>query len=337
MVTQATYIEYLLSTPRNYTCTHLAEHLPQVSHDQVNRFLRRNSFSPTQLRELVLPLLQDSPEAFLLVDDSVQDKRYSRLIEVAKRPYSGNEHGLVTGICLVNLVHSSGQAGDFLPLDYRVYAPELDGLTKNEHFQHMFAQVVAEDKIQARTLLFDAWYSGSTNLKLIHRAGWTFFTTLKSNRLVSRSKETGYQALADVTPPPGGWSTGLEVRLHKVPFAVRLFKLVASNGDIEWVVTNNFAFTLTQPMVEATTRTRWQVEEFHRSFKQLTGAEKCQCRRAQAQRNHLACCYLAWVSLRQFARHTAQTLYQAHQQQWAPYLRQLLAKPLIPALLPTSA
>ena len=242
MVTQATYIEYLLSTPRNYTCTHLAEHLPQVSHDQVNRFLRRNSFSPTQLRELVLPLLQDSPEAFLLVDDSVQDKRYSRLIEVAKRQYSGNEHGLVTGICLVNLVHRSGQAGDFLPLDYRVYAPELDGLTKNEHFQHMFAQVVAEDKIQARTLLFDAWYSGSTNLKLIHRAGWTFFTTLKSNRLVSRSKETGYQALADVTPPPGGWSTGLEVRLHKVPFAVRLFKLVASNGDIEWVVTNKFAF-----------------------------------------------------------------------------------------------
>ena len=337
MVTQATYIEYLLSTPRNYTCTHLAEHLSAVSHDQVNRFLRRSSFAPSQLRELVMPLLTDSPDAFLLLDDSVQDKRYSRFIEVAKRQYSGNEHGLVTGICLVNLVHSSGQAGDFLPLDYRVYAPELDGVTKNEHFRAMFAQVLAEDKIKARTLLFDAWYSGSDNLKLIHRAGWTFFTTLKSNRLVSASKETGYQALLDVAPPPGGWSTGLEVRLNKVPFAVRLFKLVASNGDIEWVVTNNFAFTLTQQLVEATTRVRWQVEEFHRSFKQLTGAEKCQCRRAQAQRNHLACCYLAWVSLRQFAQQTAQTIYQAHRQQWAPYLRQLLAKPLIPALLPTSA
>ncbi|AMR29580.1 transposase [Hymenobacter psoromatis] len=299
--------------------------------------MRRSSFSPTQLRELVLPLLSDSPEAFLFVDDSVQDKRYSRFIEVAKRQYSGAAHGLVTGICLVNLVHSSGEAGDFLPLDYRVYAPQQDALSKNEHFQAMFAHVVAEDKIQARTLLFDAWYSGSENLKRIHRAGWTFFTTLKSNRLVSANKETGYQALDAVDPPPGGWSTGLEVRLKQVPFAVRLFKLVAANGDIEWVVTNNFAFTLTQQLVEVTTRTRWQVEEFHRSFKQLTGAEKCQCRRAQAQRNHLACCYLAWVSLRQFARQTAQTLYQAHQQQWAPYLRQLLAKPLIPALIPTSA
>ena len=46
---------------------------------------------------------------------------------------------------------------------------------------------------------------------------------------------------------------------------------------------------------------------------------------------------LSWVSLREFARQTAQTIYQAHQQQWAPYLRQLLAKPLIPALLPTTA
>ena len=102
-------------------------------------------------------------------------------------------------------------------------------------------------------------------------------------------------------------------------------------------MTNNFAFTLTQQLVEATTRTRWQVEEFHRSFKQLTGAEKCQCRKASAQRNHLTCCYLAWVSLRQFALRAAQTVYQAHQQQWAPYLRQLLQNPTIPALLPVSA
>ena len=70
-----------------------------------------------------------------------------------------------------------------------------------------------------------------------------------------------------------------------------------------------FAFTLTQQLVEATTRTRWQVEEFHRSFKQLTGAEKYQCRKASAQRNRLTYCYLVWVSLRQFALQSAQTVY----------------------------
>ena len=122
-----------------------------------------------------------------------------------------------------------------------------------------------------------------------------------------------------------------------MPFAVRLFKLVATDRSIEWVVTNHLAAHLTREMVIDAVQVRWQVEEFHRSFKQLTGSEKCPCRKAQSQRNHLTCCYLAWVSLRQFARHTAQTIYQAHQQQWAPYLRQLLREPLIPALLPISA
>ena len=157
MLTQTAYIEYLLSTPTNYTCTHLAAHLPDISHDQVNRFLRTSTLPVNQLRELVLPLLCDSPEAFLLVDDRVQDKRYSRFIDVAKRPYAGNAHGMVTGIGLVNLVHSSGEAGAFLPLDYRVYAPDHDGQTKNDHFLAMFDQVVAEDNLLARTILFDSW------------------------------------------------------------------------------------------------------------------------------------------------------------------------------------
>ena len=43
MLTQTTYIECLLSTPTNYTCTHLAAHLPDVSHDQVNQFLRTST------------------------------------------------------------------------------------------------------------------------------------------------------------------------------------------------------------------------------------------------------------------------------------------------------
>jgi len=333
MLTQAAYIEYLLSTPTNYTCTHLAAHLPDASPDQVNRFLRNSRLPVRRLRALVQPLLHDSPEAFLLVDDSVQDKQYRRFSEVAKRQYSGNARGLLTGIGLVNRVHSSGQAGDFLPLDYRLYAPEEDQLTKNDHFLAMFDQVVAEGQVLARTILFDSWYAGSTNLKRIHRAGWAFFTTLKTNRLVRLSKASGDQGLDTLAPPPQGWSRGLAVRLKEVPFGVKRFKLVATNGDTEWGITNHLAAHLTREMVIDAVQVRWQVEAFHRSFKQLTGAEKCQCRQANAQRNHLACGYLAWVSLRQHARRIGQTIYQAHQQQWAPYLRQLLQKPLIQALV----
>ena len=45
MLTQRLYIDFLLNIPRNYKRTHLAVHLPEVSHDQVHRLLRDNTFS----------------------------------------------------------------------------------------------------------------------------------------------------------------------------------------------------------------------------------------------------------------------------------------------------
>ena len=56
------------------------------------------------------PLLRDSPEAFLLMPDIVQDKRCSRFIDVARRSYSSNAHSMVTGVGLANLVYSSRKA-----------------------------------------------------------------------------------------------------------------------------------------------------------------------------------------------------------------------------------
>ena len=334
MINEADYINYLICSQRNYTCTHLADHLPGISHDQVNRFLANSALDSSQLRELVAPLLTDVSGGFLLVDDSVQDKGYSKFIEMARVQYSGNVHGLVRGINLVNMVYTTGEPGDFLPVDFRIYAPEIDGLTKNNHFCEMFSRVATSSSVPTRTVLFDSWYSAANNLKQIHRAGWTFFTTLKSNRLVRLSKETAYQSLSSVDVSAAVWNAGLEVRIQQVPFPVYLFKVVAPDGSIEWLITNTRPAGLTQQKAEQIHRNRWHIEEFHRSFKQLTGSEKCQCRRANAQRNHLTCCYLAWISLRQFARKTQQTIYQASQKIWSSLFAKLLQKQPVPVLIP---
>ena len=74
---------------------------------------------------------------------------------------------------------------------------------------------------------------------------------------------------------------------------MKLFKVVATNGDIDWIITNNLDETVTTQVAQEADDLHWQVEEFHRGLKQLTGSEKCQCRKARSQRNHLACCYHA--------------------------------------------
>ena len=114
--------------------------MENVSHDSVTDFLQNSRFTPKELWELVKSRIDDSEEVFLLADDSVQNKQYSHSIETVKRQYSGNVHGLVKGIGLVNLVHTNGAMGDFYPINYRVCKPDSDGKTKNDHFQEMFKQ-----------------------------------------------------------------------------------------------------------------------------------------------------------------------------------------------------
>ena len=130
MITKQKYVEYLISTPINYTCTNLAEHLDGTSHDVISNYLKRERLTARHLWELVQGLIDDSAEAYLIVDDSVQDKRYSRSIEMVKLQYSGAEGGLVPGIGVVNLVHTNGEDGAYYPIDFRIYAKDSDGKTK---------------------------------------------------------------------------------------------------------------------------------------------------------------------------------------------------------------
>ena len=265
MVTKQQYVEYLLATPGNYTCTHLAEHLDGVSHDAVSDYLARERHTARGLWELARSLINDGPEAYLIVDESVQNKQYSKQIDLVRRQYSGNEHGLVRGIGVVNLVHSTGLEGDFYPIDFRIYAPEEDGKTKNEHFREMLLRAFTDKAIQARTILFDAWYASVENLKLIHRAGRVFVTRLKANRLVSLSRDAGYIHLDEIEWTPERLRYGVPVKLKEVPFYVQLFKLVAPDGDIDWIITNKQELDgpdspLTVQVVQDENDVRWQIE-----------------------------------------------------------------------------
>jgi SRSO17 transposase len=329
MMNKRHYIEYLISTPANYTCSNLANHLEKVSHDAVTDYLQREKLTARGLWELVKPLLADSPTSYFILDDSVQDKRYSKKIELVKLQYSGAAQGLVRGIGIVNLVHSDGT--NYYPIDYRIYAPDTDGKTKNQHFRAMLIAAIADKQLQARTVLFDSWYASVDNLKLIQRLERYFVTTLKANRKVSLSAESGYVHLDKLEWNQTQLQTGQLVKLKELPFKVRLFKVVATNGEVEWMITNHPALT-NSPLVQEANEVRWQVEQMHRELKQLTGTEKCECRQARSQRNHIALCYQAWLAIKLKAKALNKTAYQIVKDLWSDYLRAELRNPHIPAL-----
>lgn len=70
------YILFLLSEPKQVSCVRLSEILKEVSHDSVNRFLVRESYTGKDLYKSVEPNIKKEG-GVLSVDDTVLDNPYS--------------------------------------------------------------------------------------------------------------------------------------------------------------------------------------------------------------------------------------------------------------------
>jgi SRSO17 transposase len=329
-ITRAQYIEYLIATPKNYTATNLADHLGTVSHDAITDFLAIEKVNSKDLWEQVKPIIRDTFDSYLIIDDSVQDKSYSNKIEVTQYQWSGLEGKVIKGIGVVSLVHVENEAGEHNVIDYRIYNKNADGKTKNQHFRDMVLKA-KERGIKARKICFDAWYSSADNLKWVHRLGMVFVAAMKSNRQVSVSKEAGYVKITNLVWNEESLEKGMWVKLKEVPFKVRLFKVVAKNGDIDWIITNDSDSSFTVNVIQAMNAVRWRIEQVNRDVKQLLGSEKCQCRKQRSQRNHIALVFQAWVSLVVYAREFGISVYQAKDRLWGDYLRNELQCPTVRA------
>ena len=103
-ITLSTTCLNLLSTPINYTLTHFADHSQRFSHDQINRYLANDRLTPRSVWEHVKPHLEQTPDGYVIFDDTVLDKRYAKTIAVARKQYSGNAGGIINGIGIAGII-----------------------------------------------------------------------------------------------------------------------------------------------------------------------------------------------------------------------------------------
>jgi hypothetical protein len=107
---------------------------------------------------------------------------------------------------------------------------------------------------------------------------------------------------------------------------VKLLRVAVSTNRTDYVPTNDLSQS-SRNVVQEVCKIRWEMEEFHREIKQITGIESCQCRKARLQRNHIACAMLGWIRLRNLAYQTGQTVYQIKHRLLSNYLIQQLKTP----------
>jgi putative transposase len=321
------YINFLMASPKIFSCSEAGRVQPDQenapSHDSINRLLYRLS-SDTDVLWHEAARFTDFRNGVLILDDSTLDKPYANKIEMVSYHWSGKHHSVVKGINLVTLLLTDGDT--HIPCDYRIYHKEADNKSKNEHFREML--IKAEERGACpEYVLFDSWYSGLENLKLIRRLGWQWLTRLKANRSVNPDGK-GNVALSEA----GISEFGSPVHLKGYGF-IKVFGITAKDGSTEYWATSD-------PDIDELRRIQlsdfsWKIEEYHRGLKQFCGVERSFVRLAKAQRNHIGLAIRAFLRFEIASLKTGISWFEAKIRIIRDAIRAYLVNPLY-ALCPTA-
>jgi hypothetical protein len=334
-VTRLDYCQFLLSAQINYTITYFADHVKGWSHDIITRYLRGDRIPPRLVWEQVQRDVVLSPNGYLVYDDTVLDKRYSSAMALVRRQYSGNAKAVIKWIGGVTCVYVNPDVDRFWSIDDRIYHPDGDGTTKLQHVHEMLRNAAYAKQLPFQAVLMDTWYAAKWVLLAIERMQKSYYCPVKVNRQINESGQPkDYHRAAALSWTKGEQQHGKLVHLKGFPngHQVKLFRLQFSPERTEYLVTND----LTQDDVAAVQEGcgfRWNVEEFHRETKQVTGIEACQCRNERIQRNHIGCAILVWIRLKHVAYQLGQTVYHLKHSLLDQYMIQQLQRPTIKMVL----
>jgi Transposase DDE domain len=335
-VNKQKYCQYVVNDSKKYTCSNLSNSLDCVSGDAVERLLSRSDFKPRTVWNLVKNDLIQHSSSYIIFDDSVLDKDRSRKISGTLKQYSGNTHGLVVGIGVVNMIYVNPQTMEYTIIDYRIYNPEVDGKDKLQHVIEMIDCAIAR-RIEFECILVDTWYAKAPIFMHIQSVFKKFVCPIQTNRLVQQNltdpQPRSHKRVDELTWSQQELKYGKTVTLKGMSIKVQLFKIISIKGEIEsieYIVTNyinSTSYNYDSDLIKQIIQIRWKVEQYHREVKQTTGIEKCQCRKYRSQKNHINCCITALIFLKKQAKKLNQTIYQIKDTPYQKYLRLEMQNP----------
>ena len=307
------YTDYLLVSFGQASATGLARLLPQISHDQVTRFLSQQELTDKDLGKIVKPHLRrvQSPDAALILDDTVEEKPDTDESELITWHFDHCQNRTVKGINLLSALYRSQDTS--LPVAFELIkktervTDKKSGKdkwqsprTKNEYARDRIASVVRK-QIPFRYVLADVWFSSVENMLFIkNKAKKDFLVPLKSNRRV---------ALCEQDKKRGQWTTlsslgfdtdaTLTLFLESVPFPVLVARQVLTNEDgsqsILYLASSDLS--LSAASLSSIYQKRWKVEEYHKSLKSNASFAKSPTKLAHTQSNHFFASIVAFVKL----------------------------------------
>ena len=333
VVTTQTYGQFLLNGMLNFTGTFFASIAESLHHDSVWRFLNGAKLSSKVIFEKAKQDIVYSSKGYLIFDDSVLDKSHSKKIEIARWQYSGNTHKTVMGIGVVNCVYYNPELDRYWIIDARIYQPDQDGKKKYIHVEEMLLKAI-ERGVVFRTVLMDTWYAIQRLMYTIDTLGYKFVCPIRSNRQIldlwTDPDNPKYRPVKELPwKDEQELKVGKTIKLRQCSLKMKLFRISVHPNRTDYVVTNDFDQINTSQDATKACAVRWNIEQYHREVKQLTGIGKCQARNGKAQRKHINVAILTWLVLNAQAHAMNKTIYQVKEEPLKMFQAALWRRPHI--------
>ena len=314
------YTDYLLSSFGATTATGLSRLVPEVSHDQITRFLSQAALTDQDLWKLIKQEVRkiEAPDAVLIIDDSVEEKPYTDESELITWHYDHSQGRTVKGINLLSALYFS--RGVSLPVGFELIQKTLlttdaktgkdkwvSPHTKNELARDLI-QRATQKQIAFRFVLADIWFASAENMVFIkQKAKKDFIMPLKSNRRVALSESDRnrgrWKSLASLELKAGA---ALTLYLEGVPFPLLVVREVFTNedGSEGSLLLACSDITLSAAALFPIYQRRWKVEEYHTSLKQNAALAKSPTKLPHTQQNHIFACLLAFCKIERLRTQT---------------------------------
>ncbi|MEO5572799.1 MAG: transposase [Bacteroidia bacterium] len=305
------YTDYLLVCVQQATATGLSQMLNhELSHDKITRLLSSGEINSKTLWEQVKPLCHEirGNQGVLILDDSIEEKRYTDCNEIIQYHFDHTVGRSVKGVNFISALYHSNDMS--LPVAAEVIRKEkvLDSKnnkyvyknieTKNELYRSMVKK--ASQNVRFEYVLNDTWFSSSENMNFIVKECKShFIMALKENRKVALTladkQEGRYVSIKSLKLE----ECTLSVYVEQLDFPLLICKQVFKNGDgsTGTLYLASDDVNLTWKQITTIYKKRWKVETYHKSIKSNAAFAKSPTHTPVTQISHFIASIMAFVKL----------------------------------------
>ena len=286
------YIKGLLTVSEEATCAAMARVLKrESSHDNLSRILKKSGFEwQTLLSNLLLRIFGKLRGGFLIIDDTVIDKSFAKVIENISWMFCSKKNKSVLGLNIVVLVWSNDSIT--IPLAFKLWKKNSKK-SKYDLSLELLSYARNFLKLKPKYVVFDSWCGSKKMFKQISGYNWKWVCQLKKNR-----KFNGVQ-LQKYKKNPYWIEQGMIDGNYKV--------LVVRYGK-KYFATNNLE--LSKKEILFCYKTRWIIETMFRMLHDKLGIGECQSISLKAQTAHFHLCLMSFTLLEKAKQETGKTWYQ---------------------------